>query len=400
MPLQGDERLVRRAARRLAWQAAAVTGTAMLLLVVVVTAFVVQGQASATDRLLRTAAATADDVGDPPSGAWLVLARGQAVQASPGLPPELESALVPLRVDAAQEALTTLRVGSHHYRVLTTTDRGDVVQAAFDLEPQLRDRGQLLEAMAIGAGLSLLIAGGLGIVLGRRAVRPLAQALRLQRSFIADASHELRTPLTLLSTRLQLLDAGLQRSQDPQVLEDSHGVVLDVQRLGEVIEDLLVAADPGADQPAAAVDLGELVTALARSARPHATAQGVSLSVDVAADTLVVRGSGSALRRAVLALLDNAIDHTPAGGDVRLSARRAGKQVVVVVSDTGSGIADQERSHVLRRFHSGGQRAGRSHYGLGLALTRDVAYRHGGSLRLVPAEVGATFELVLPALRD
>ena len=96
----------------------------------------------------------------------------------------------------------------------------------------------------------------------------------------------------------------------------------------------------------------------------------------------------TALRRAVLALVDNAIDHTPDGGEVRVAVRRAGRDVVLVVSDTGPGIRPEDAERVLRRFDSGGHRSGRAHYGLGLALTHDVANRHGGQLRLVRSDVG------------
>jgi signal transduction histidine kinase len=111
-----------------------------------------------------------------------------------------------------------------------------------------------------------------------------------------------------------------------------------------------------------------------------------------------VLGAAGALRRAVLALVDNAIDHTPSGGRVTVWVHRRRGDVIVQVSDTGPGIAPAAAKDILRRFHSGGQRAGRAHYGLGLALSNDVANRHGGHLRLVDSPVGATFELSLPAL--
>jgi signal transduction histidine kinase len=68
------------------------------------------------------------------------------------------------------------------------------------------------------------------------------------------------------------------------------------------------------------------------------------------------------------------------------------------VSDTGPGIRPEAAQRVLRRFDSSGRSRGRRHYGLGLALTHDVANRHGGQLRLADSGAGATFELVLPAL--
>ena len=96
--------------------------------------------------------------------------------------------------------------------------------------------------------------------MGRRAVRPLAQALALQRDFVADASHELRTPLTLLSTRAQLLARSLQDTDvGGDIREDSRGVVRDTSRMVAVVDDLLLAADAGAPGPIAVpVDLGLL----------------------------------------------------------------------------------------------------------------------------------------------
>ena len=399
--LLGDDVLVRAAARRLAIRAAALVAVAMLLLVTLVTGVVVRGQASAADSLLRTTAATADDVGDPPPGAWLVFTRDGTTKASPGLPAEVAGRLVALRVrSSGTTRLTDVRVDDgRDYRVATVSRRAAVVQVVLDLTSEHAQRDRLLRAMGAAGVLALVVAAGLGALLGRRAVRPLAEALSLQRAFVADASHELRTPLTLLSTRSQVLHADLQAGRiTPEVLSDAAGVVADVHRLGEVLEDLLVAADPRGQQPQHPVDVSRLARAVVESATAHAEAAGVTPAVEVASGATVL-GNEPALRRAVLALVDNAIDHTPSGGTVTIRVRREGRDVVLIVSDTGPGVSPDAAAGLLRRFHSGGHRAGRPHYGLGLALTHDVANRHGGRLRLLPSPVGATFELRLPAAR-
>ena len=196
---------------------------------------------------------------------------------------------------------------------------------------------------------------------------------------------------------MQLLDRALQRADVPEQLRtDSRGVVGDVSRLGEVVEDLLVAADPRRDDERTEVDLVELAASAVASAEDHARAAGVTLTAVPALERCPASVNPAALRRAVLALVDNAIDHTPTHGQVRVGVERRAREVVVSVSDTGPGISPEASQDLLRRFHSGGQRAGRAHYGLGLALTHDVANRHGGHLRLAPAEQGTTFELALP----
>jgi two-component system OmpR family sensor kinase len=405
----GDDVLVRQTSRQLALRASALVGLAMLLLVTLVALIVVRGQTAASNALLRTTAATADDVGDPPVGTWLVLTSGNATATSPGLPKDLTTQLAQARQHARpQVTISELRTDdSDAFRVATlrrSTGRVQVVQVVQDLRAEHAERNRLLKAMAFAGVLALLFALGLGLLLARRAVRPFAHALALQRAFVADASHELRTPLTLLSTRAQLLDAGIQSSAalPEQVRADSTAIVADVHRLGQVLEDLLVAADPRAQSELITVRIDALARECVASALAHAQATGVILQLkDPASDQtsdLEVRAADTALRRAVLSLIDNAIDHTPHGGRVTVSCRRDGRDVVLAVTDSGPGVDPTVAPHLMRRFHSGGQRAGRAHYGLGLALTQDVANRFGGQLRLVPGTTGATFELALPAV--
>lgn len=398
----GDEVLVRRAARGVAVQVAALVGAAMLLLIVSVTIVVVRGQASAADDLLRSAMATADDVGDPPAGTWLVMTGPRGTMATPGLPDELRSELTAMRADAGEQIrLITIESDDGEYRVATGLIKGAPVQAVLDLATAHQDRTRLVGAMGLASALGLLFAVMLGILIGRRAVRPLSEALTLQRAFVADAGHELRTPLTLLSTRAQVLDRVLRRQgASDEVLADSGGVVQDSKRLGEVVEDLLVAADPRGVEGHQPVDLVRVAAGVADSAGAHAEQVGVRLRWHADEETLLVLGSASAIRRAAIALVDNAIDHTPRDGEVRIVVRRHRRDAILAVSDTGPGIGPEAAQRVLRRFDSGGHRAGRAHYGLGLALTHDVANRHGGQLRLAPTGIGATFELVLPAIEE
>ncbi|RZU16290.1 signal transduction histidine kinase [Kribbella rubisoli] len=398
----GDEVLVRRAARGVAVQAAGLVAAAMLVLIALVTLVVVRGQAGAADDLLRSAVATADDVGDPPAGTWLVMAGSSGTTTTAGLPDDLLPELAALRGRATDQVqLLTVENDEGEFRVASGLSKGRPVQAVLDLAAAHRERARLLQAMGFAAALGLVLAGLLGVLIGRRAVRPLAEALTLQRAFVADAGHELRTPLTLLSTRAQVLERALRRSgAGPDILGDADGVVDDTRRLAEVVDDLLAAADPRGSENHEPVDLVKVAEDVAASAAAHAGEAGVRLRWVADGDKALALGATSAIRRATIALVDNAIDHTPRGGEVRLGVRRHRGDVILAVSDTGPGIGPEAAQRVLRRFDSGGHRSGRAHYGLGLALAHDVANRLGGHLRLAPSEVGATFELVLPAIAD
>ena len=394
----GDEVLVRNAARRIAAQTTGLVAIVVLLLATIVSVLVVRGQSRATDDLLRGTIETADDVGDPPAGSWIVIVRNGTRKQTPGLPLPLAAVLVPLR-ETAGSSVGFANLISGRFRAATAQREGAVVQVVTSLDQQREQRERLVKAMLVAALLGLVAAALIGILVGRRAVRPLAQALLLQRAFVSDASHELRTPLTLLSTRAQLHDRAVQAGAlTEQTRADSSGVVQDVQRLGEVVKDLLVAADPRGEAEHVPVPLAPLVEEVVAAARAHAADSGVSVTTDL--EPLAVQGSRPALRRALLSLVDNAIDHTPVGGAVTVRLAARGKNAVVAVSDTGPGVRPQDAPHVLRRFHSGGQRSGRTHYGLGLALSNDVANRHGGHLRLAESDVGATFELAIPAISD
>jgi signal transduction histidine kinase len=389
---RGDDRLVRARARRVAVQVAALVGLGMLVVVALAAVLVVRDQQRTTDRLLSATAARADDVGDPPPGAWLVLRRAGGELVSPGLP----SAVEPHLGDGRRTGFRTVSTREGPFRLLTVRGAGEVVQVVYDLGPDRRWRDHMLVTMGVAAAMSLLVAGLLGAVLGRRAVRPLAEALALQRDFVADASHELRTPLTLLSTRAQVLERGLPAASAAQLRADVAGLRTDVHRLEEVVDDLLEAASTGRDGTRSRVDLAQLVAEVVESAAPHAAERGVRLQArqDGAA---LARVSAPAVRRALLSLVDNAVDHTPAGGEVSITTSTRPRGVVLTVRDTGPGLSAADAERVFERFRSGGQRAGRRHYGLGLALTHEVVLRHGGRLSVLPSERGAAFQLVLPS---
>jgi two-component system, OmpR family, sensor kinase len=136
------------------------------------------------------------------------------------------------------------------------------------------------------------------------------------------------------------------------------------------------------------------VQAAADAARAHADEQGVSLEVHTV--EAVVLGAPGPLRRVVDSLVDNALTHTPAGGRVRLRVS-AGPAVTLEVIDTGSGIDPAMSSTLFDRFAHGTSTRERRHYGLGLAMVREIVRAHGGTVSAgATPGGGATFTVVLP----
>ncbi|MFF7724844.1 ATP-binding protein [Streptomyces luteogriseus] len=210
----------------------------------------------------------------------------------------------------------------------------------------------------------------------------LETSVERQRRFVADASHELRSPIASLRTQLEVAAAH------PELL-DLDGAVEDTVRLQRLAADLLLLArlDAGERPGGARVDLA----GLAREAAEGRT------GVTVDAEPVEVTGSRGQLGRVLANLLDNAQRHARVA--VTVHVWREGDRAVVGVADDGDGVPEDDRERIFERFVRLDAARSRDDggAGLGLAIARDVAVRHGGTLTAGRGPAGgALFELRLP----
>lgn len=257
--------------------------------------------------------------------------------------------------------------------------------------------------IVIGAGV-IILAAVMSWFISRNAVRPLGHALRLQRSFVADASHELRAPLAVLDARLQLLQRRVEHQHEPVGAADIADLRQDTRRLIDLVNDMLATATGIDDHAGAVVDdasaeAGRAIEDLALVSRRRQVT--VRLTGDAG---LQIAMGPIAFRRCVVSVIDNAIKHSPDGGAVEVAVTGRGDSVEVVVTDHGTGLHGIAPDRIFERFARGrtrndadeGQRHG---FGLGLALTRDVLARHGGTIRVVTSDqTGTTMALRMPRL--
>lgn len=393
--------LLRRAWWRSVLQIAAVTTAVVLLVGGVALALVNTDQSRALDATLAAVLAEADDVGDPPPGSYLARPRADApVEVTPGAPGPVAALLVAAVRDPAAVGRDVTTPGAGVYRIrVTNRPDGRRWVIATDLTVLRTDQRRVLQAMLLAEAAGLAGAIGVAALLSRRSVEPLARALELQRRFVADASHELRAPLTVLHTRTQILAADPTLDPDGPLGRGLNGLVADTRVFGEVIDDLLADAELERRlPPATPVDLDALVAAVVTSMAGHAHARGITL--DHVRDTpdagpVLVTGHRAALRRAVTALVDNAIDHTEQHGCVLVATARHDRHATVTVTDDGIGFdpADAERIFTRSHHHARGERP---RFGLGLALVREIAHAHGGTVTATahPGQ-GARFTLTL-----
>lgn len=202
-----------------------------------------------------------------------------------------------------------------------------------------------------------------------------------QRDFVADASHQLRTPLTGLRLRLEEVEATGSR-------EDVGAALDEVDRLSDVVSELLVLSEAGAARAPDAVT--ELLAAAARAVERYPGAV-----IELRGSPSLVRCTASDLDRVLDAVLENAIDYGPAGQTITIVVS-PGR---LSVADEGPGLSAGEEEAVFNRFHRGvvGRASRRRGTGLGLAIARELAGRWRGSVTLAnAAERGAVATITLP----
>jgi signal transduction histidine kinase len=219
------------------------------------------------------------------------------------------------------------------------------------------------------------LAGTMNDLLGR-----LQRALARQRAFVADASHELRNPLAVLQGELEL--AARPGRGLPELTAAIHGANAEAERLSRLTDNLLLLARSDEDRLSLRLertDIGTLLTASAGLAGSRLAAAGLSCRVDVASGTYADVDPGR-IRQVVDNLIGNALRFAPRGSVIVLTARAAGPNLDIEVSDDGPGFPAGFLPHAFERFSrpDSGRSRGDGGVGLGLAIVRAIAAAHGG----------------------
>jgi signal transduction histidine kinase len=234
----------------------------------------------------------------------------------------------------------------------------------------------------------------------QRLYRELEAASRHKSEFLANMSHELRTPLNAILGFSQVLQEQIFGDVNEKQREYLEDILSSGNHLLSLINDVLDLSKVEAGQmelEAAPFSLRETLERGVVMVRERASRDGISLSLDQAADVDVVRGDERRVRQVVFNLLSNAVKFTPDGGKVVVGTRRVGSDVEVSVADTGPGIAHVDHARVFHEFQQtdlGEQHEGT---GLGLALSKRLVELHGGRIWL-ESELGhgSRFVFTLP----
>jgi two-component system sensor histidine kinase MprB len=344
------------------------------------------------------------------------------------LPVSDEAAALAGRADRPRR-FETIATPTTTVRVLTIGAEAGALQVALPVGDTVAALADLRRQLLVGGALGILLAAGLGLVVARRAVRPvdrltdvaeevaatqdltrrievagddeigrlarsfnamlanLEQARTAQQQLVADASHELRTPLTSLRTNIEVLEHAdrLPEASRGALLRD---VVEQLDEFGRLVDGLVELAR-GA-QPARAatpVRLDHVVEEVVD--RLGTFARGREIRLDAAPTTVVAERDR--LDRAVANLIDNALKHGVGPGEVHVA------DGAIVVRDHGPGIAASDLPHVFDRFYRSPAARSAPGSGLGLSIVAQVADSHGGEATADNApDGGAAVTLRLP----
>jgi two-component system sensor histidine kinase CiaH len=425
---RGDARLV----RRVRWRLVLFSGGTTLLILLALGALLYVRVASSLEttgvtQLEARAAALKEFLGGsdnpgngPPTGlmfgggssgtfAVLVTADGQRIgDLDDGVPTGLpnQGSLAAAWQSGRDVRDTTLADVPVRILSVTATSRIGpiVVQVVQDRTDEQKTLDVIADVVIFGGILAVVVAGGFGALYARRALAPIRTslatqrlALRRQREFAADASHELRTPLTVIRSSVEYL--GRHRSEPVAAVGDAlEDITAEVDQLSTLVEDLLLLArsDSGAvELDRLPLDLGDVAGEAASTMAQPAADRNVRIVVDP--EPAAVTGDPVRLRQLVAILVDNAIRHSPAGGEVRVAVRADGRSSDLSVEDDGPGIRPEDLPRVFDRFwRAPGAPPGGT--GLGLAIAQWIVERHGGRIAVINrAGGGARFDVHLPA---
>jgi two-component system, OmpR family, phosphate regulon sensor histidine kinase PhoR len=240
-----------------------------------------------------------------------------------------------------------------------------------------------------------------GTLLVFRDVTELRRLEAVRRDFVANVSHELKTPLTSIAGYAETLAA--EESDPTQASKFASTILSNAQRMQRLVDDLLDLSriESGGWQPLrSVVDVAALAQEAWTPFGNPARARDVRFTMEIASEAGTVVADVDALRQILTNLFDNALRHTPAGGEISVRAGGAPDGMMIAVSDTGAGIAPQHLPRIFERFYRADASRSRSQggTGLGLAIVKHLVEAHGGR---VTAEStlgrGTTISLFFPA---
>jgi two-component system sensor histidine kinase QseC len=216
----------------------------------------------------------------------------------------------------------------------------------------------------------------------------LEDALERERRFSADVAHELRTPLASVMINLESAMATIDPAEaNATLVSAQHGIAGLARRIEQLLALARLEAGAASGQRSS-IDLVAVAMTVIEELAPVIAESHVELSFARLTPAVIVQGYEAALAALLRNLLENALRHLPAGGQVQLSIEQVGRAAIVDVIDDGPGIPAERRASVFARFHREASSRGDG-YGLGLSIVQRAAQLHDASIELLDSPHGS-----------
>lgn len=224
----------------------------------------------------------------------------------------------------------------------------------------------------------------------------LAHSFDLQRQFAGNAAHELKTPLAIMQAKLEIF-AEDHMNTDAETAELVHFQTEQIARLSALVRTLLEMSNLQAVPRDDCIELAPLADEIVTDLTPLAQKKQITLHQEC--EDIHIIGSDALIYRMLFNLVENAIKYNQPGGSVQITISRSNGKAILRVADTGCGIPDEYRTSIFEPFFRVDKSRSREMggAGLGLALVREIAALHGGTVQDEPAEgAGTVFTVALP----
>lgn len=220
---------------------------------------------------------------------------------------------------------------------------------------------------------------------------------QIKNDFISSVSHELRTPLTSIKGWAVVLKSA--KEDERQLIEDGLNIIEnESDRLAKMVEELLdfsrfISGRIQLEKDA--FNIADTCNDVAKQMKPRAELNKIDFIIDISEDKAIIVGDENRIRQLLINLIDNAIKFTSENGWVKLKSYVEDEKFVILVSDNGMGISKKDLAHVKEKFYKG--KHSKSHSGIGLSVSDEIAKLHGGKVEIFSEEkIGTTVKVTIP----
>lgn len=255
---------------------------------------------------------------------------------------------------------------------------------------------RLLINLVLTNGMILVLSGIAAYFLSGKTLKPIKIMVDEQNEFITNSSHELRTPLSTLRAEMEsnLLEKHISDKQARNILNSNLEEVGRLQNLANKLLQLSKLNDQETRYEEH-LSLKKLIATTVKQLQPLAKSKQIKINFEM--DEAFVRGEQSSLQELFIILIENAIKYSPQKSEIDISANATSKTVSIAVKDQGIGISDEDLKHIFTRFYRSDKSRKTDGFGLGLAIAKKIATKHGGNIKVLSKlNAGSTFTVSIP----